>query len=56
MSSFICSCNPCQKTIVEAIAVANVGRVPAEAWQWIEASFIQERDCEVMNITQPRAV
>ena len=45
----------CQKTIVEANAVTNVGRVSAEAWQWTEASFIQERDCKVVNITQPRA-
>jgi len=35
--------------------VVNVGRVPAEAWQWIEASFVQERDYKVVNITQPRA-
>jgi len=40
---------------VEAIVVATVGRVLAEARQWIEASFIQERDCKVVNITQPRA-
>ena len=55
MSSFLCSSNPRQKTIVQAIAVTNVGSVPAEAWQRIEATFIRERDCKVVKITQPRS-